>query len=337
MRGRPGGRTAAIECGFSEGVRSVASQDSKPVVLLVDDSVDVHRLLCARLRHEHISLVTAESGKEALEALKTHTPATILLDLDMPGMDGFELLRLLKDSPATHNIPVIVLSGLQGSDEKVTAFDLGAADYVTKPFDMAELRARLRASLRMHRLLQLLAERAEVDGLTGLGNRTQFNKRWAEKVAECQRYDQPLSLALLDVDHFKQINDTFGHPAGDEVLQGLAQLLLAQCRAVDVACRYGGEEFALIMPHTTAREAESVADRIRRAIAAVEWPRHPETPVTVSIGIVGADGAAAAAGMTPESWLEAVDRNLYAAKHKGRNRVMATALGTPKLGIARAG
>jgi two-component system cell cycle response regulator len=315
----------------------VDNQEHKPAVLLIDDSVDVHRLLGARLRHEHISLVTAASGREALDKLAAQTPATILLDLDMPGMDGFELLRKLKDSAATHNIPVIILSGLQGSDEKVTAFDLGAADYVTKPFDMAELRARLRASLRMAHLLKLLADRADVDGLTGLGNRAHFDKRWAEQVAECQRYNQPLTLALLDVDYFKRINDTFGHPAGDEVLQGIAALLMRQCRTPDVTCRYGGEEFALIMPHTGPEDAVGVADRIREAIAGLQWPRHPETPVTVSIGLVGAAGSEGAGRLTPESWLEAVDRNLYAAKGKGRNRVVATSLCAPKGTLARAG
>ncbi|MBX3357869.1 MAG: diguanylate cyclase [Phycisphaeraceae bacterium] len=301
--------------------------DHKPLVLLIDDSVDVHRLLRARLKHEHINLVAASNADEAMVVLESATPATILLDLDMPGTDGFSLLRTLKDRTSTHSIPVIILSGLQGSEDKVTAFDLGAADYITKPFDMAELRARLRATLRLHHLLRLLADRADLDGLTGLGNRSHFNKRWAEKVSEAHRYKRPLSLALLDVDLFKRVNDTFGHPAGDEVLQGLAAMLLRECRRPDVACRFGGEEFALIMPSTSPSEAMVVAERVRVALAETVWPRHPDARVTVSVGIVGT--GIGGGSQSPEVWIEAADRNLYTAKNAGRNRVVATSLDNP--------
>jgi diguanylate cyclase (GGDEF)-like protein len=312
----------------------VNTDDSKPVVLLIDDSVDVHRLLRARLRHEHIQLHAVASGVEAMAAMQTMSPATILLDLDMPEQDGFSLLRQLKDTAGTHNIPVIILSGLQGSDDKVTAFDLGAADYVTKPFDMAELRARLRATLRLHHLLALLADRADLDGLTGLGNRSHFNKRWAEKVAEAQRYNRPLTLAILDVDHFKRVNDTFGHPAGDEVLLGMATLLQHELRRPDVACRYGGEEFALILPSTGPEDAGVLGERIRQELSQRVWPRHPESPVTVSIGIAGTHGSCA--GITMEQWIEAADRNLYTAKRNGRDRIVVTSVDTPPQ-LAKAG
>lgn len=306
---------------MEDPTRVPESNDSKPIVLLVDDSADVHRLLQARLRHEQIHLLSTTRASEALELARQHKPSTILLDLDMPDMDGFEVLRSLKDNPATHNLPVIVLSGLHGSEDKVTAFDLGATDYVTKPFDLAELRARLRAALRMDHLLRLLAERADVDGLTGLGNRAAFDKRWAEKVAECRRYNHPLSLALLDIDFFKRINDTWGHPAGDQVLVGVAQLLQRECRVPDVACRYGGEEFVLIMPNTGPDDAQAVADRIRTALTEITWPKHPEHIVTMSIGLAGTDGGAPEE-LTAALWLEAADRNLYAAKRSGRNRVI---------------
>jgi len=312
----------------------VSTNDTKPLVLLVDDSIDVHRLLSARLRHEQIRMASLLKGSEAVEAVKADVPAVILLDLDMPDMDGFEVLRALKDDPATNNVPVIVLSGLNGSEDKVTAFDLGATDYVTKPFDLAELRARLRAALRLDHLLKLLAERADVDGLTGLGNRAHFNKRWAEKVAECKRYGQPLSLAIIDIDLFKRVNDTYGHPAGDEVIQGVANLLLRECRSHDVPCRFGGEEFVLIMPHTGPKDATAVTNRIREALAAVVWQRHPESPVTLSAGMVGCDGACV---VTPEEWLEKADRNLYDAKRGGRNKVVSTELEPGSCELAQAG
>ncbi len=300
----------------------------KPLVLLVDDSVDVHRLLQVRLRHEQIRLVAAYKASEAIDLARKDRPASILLDLDMPDTDGFETLRRLKDDSALNNVPVIVLSALSSSEDKVTAFDLGATDYVTKPFDLAELRARLRAALRLDSLLHLLAERADVDGLTGLGNRAHFNKRWAEKVAECKRYPNPLSLAMMDVDFFKRINDTYGHPAGDEVLQGVAKLLQKECRTPDVPCRFGGEEFALIMPSTGPRDAMSVAERIREALMNVVWPRHSEHKVTISIGVVGTESGIGE--FTPEKWLELADKNLYTAKHSGRNKVVASDLLTDK-------
>jgi diguanylate cyclase (GGDEF)-like protein len=306
----------------------VPSTPDKPLVLLVDDSIDVHRLLQARLRHEQIRLVAAMRANEGLELARKERPAVILLDLDMPDVDGFEMLRQIKDDSAINSVPVIVLSALSSSEDKVTAFDLGATDYVTKPFDLAELRARLRAALRLDNLLHLLAERADVDGLTGLGNRAHFNKRWSEKVSECRRYPQPLSLAMIDADFFKRINDTYGHPAGDEVLQGIAKLLQAECREADVPCRYGGEEFALIMPSTGPNEAMIVAERIREALMKIVWPRHAEHPVTMSVGLVGTDGQIGDA--TAEQWLELTDKNLYTAKHSGRNRVVATELTTGK-------
>jgi len=314
----------------------VPHDDAKPTVLLIDDSIVVHRLLMARLKHENFVLLTSLSGKDAIRKIQVAPPSVVLLDLEMPEMDGFEVLRALKENAVTLNIPVIVLSGRADSEDKVTAFDLGAADYVTKPCDLAELRARLRAALRLDRLLKLLADRAEVDGLTGLGNRAAFNKRWAEKVSEFQRYKTPLSIAMVDADHFKRINDTYGHPAGDEVLQGVAQMLQNESRAADVVCRYGGEEFAVIMPGTGPREAAAVAERIRASIGAVSWPRHPESPVTVSIGLAGTDTSAP--GVTAEQWLELADRNLYTAKHQGRNRVVATDLSSVTgQGLAKAG
>ncbi len=313
----------------------MSTSETKPLVLLVDDSIDVHRLLSARLRHEQIRMTCLLKGAETIAAAKADTPAVILLDLDMPDMDGFEVLRALKEDPATNNVPVIVLSGLNGSEDKVTAFDLGATDYVTKPFDLAELRARLRAALRLDHLLKLLSERADVDGLTGLGNRAHFNKRWAEKVAESKRYNQPLSLAIIDIDFFKRVNDTYGHPAGDEVIQGVARLLQSECRSHDVPCRFGGEEFALIMPHTGPKDAAAVTDRMRQALADVVWQRHPENPVTFSAGMVGCEGVSG--DLTPEQWLEQADRNLYSAKRAGRNRVVSTELEPGACELAKAG
>jgi two-component system, cell cycle response regulator len=304
--------------------------DSLPTVLVIDDSMDVHRLLRARLRHEEIELISAEDGKRGIETARSALPAMILLDLDMPDMDGFEVLRCLKNDPATLHIPVIVLSGLQSAQDKVMAFDLGAIDYITKPFNLTELRVRVRSALRMHRLVQMLAQCAQLDGLTGLWNRSYFDKRWSDEVAANQRHGRPLSLAMLDVDHFKQINDTYGHPAGDAVLQGMSKMLQRECRQEDVACRYGGEEFALVMPDTSPAAALRVCERIREAMAEIAWPRHPERVITLSVGL---SGASAAVSLNPAQWLELADQNLYLAKRSGRNRVVMTEA-DPKLRLA---
>lgn len=299
------------------------TSESKPTVLVIDDSVDAHRLIRARLKHEHVELIDAFNGAEGIALAKKSPPSMILLDLDMPEMDGFAVLRALKGDSATSTIPVVVLSGLHEAEDKVTAFDLGASDYVTKnlssPADVAELRARIRSVLRLERLLRLLSERAEIDGLTGLGNRAQFNRRFAQELAQNQRYGHPLALAIFDADHFKKVNDTFGHPAGDEVLVGLGKIIVASSRASDVPCRFGGEEFALIMPATNAVDGATVCERIRLALQAAVWPRHPEHQVTLSIGLVGVDGATALAA---DQLLEHADKALYDAKKAGRNRLI---------------
>jgi len=292
--------------------------DNAPVVLLIDDCEDVHRLLKTRLRFEAFDISGALTGAEGLALAGRLKPAIILLDLDMPDMDGFEVLRRLKDDPDASDIPVLVISGMHSPHDKVTAFDLGAVDYITKPFDLTELRMRVRSAMRTRQLVLMLAQKAQIDGLTGLWNRAYFDRRWSNETSRVKRYDGALSLSLLDLDHFKAINDTYGHPAGDEVLQTFAQLMLQEIRQSDVACRYGGEEFVIIMPDTGPRDASAVCERIRARLEATVWPRHPSRPLTVSVGIVGASGPTA---MTAKKWLERVDALLYEAKSAGRNRV----------------
>lgn len=311
------------------------SDEPLPMVLVIDDSADVHRLLKARLRHEELQLATATDGHEGVRAVRELKPAVVLLDLDMPGMDGFEVLRVLMDDPATVHIPVIVLSGLSSAQDKVTAFDLGASDYITKPFNLTELRVRVRSALRMHRLVQMLAQRAHIDGLTGLWNRTHFDRRLEDEVAGCVRHGRPLSVAFIDIDHFKAVNDAYGHPSGDAVLQGLARILQRESRQGDAACRYGGEEFVLILPDTAPADAAAHCERIRTNLEKTVWPRHPERPVTASFGIAGS----VRPGPVPaEEWIEAADRSLYEAKSGGRNRVAVCDLGiAERAPLARAG
>jgi|TARA_R110000782_G_scaffold57258_16_gene119704 diguanylate cyclase (GGDEF)-like protein len=305
--------------------------DQQPLVLVVDDCEFVHQLLHARLRSESIRIESVLRGADTIERAVTTTPALILLDLNMPEIDGFEILRLLKDDPKTIHIPVIVLSGQDSAEDKVTAFDLGAVDFISKPFDMTELRARIRVALRMQALVQMLAQRAQIDGLTGLCNRASFDARWRQEHERASRANAPLSLAMFDLDEFKSVNDTYGHPAGDAVLIGLAQLISRTVRVSDIACRYGGEEFAIIFPETTPAEANAICERLRGACEQIVWPKHPGRAVTLSIGIAGTGNAS---GIAASTWVETADRNLYSVKRSGRNRVMLTDLGQGKLRVA---
>jgi two-component system cell cycle response regulator len=305
-------------------VSSVSS--GRPKVLIIDDSPDVHRLMTVRLKNEGIDLYSALSGQEGIEKAKDLLPTLILLDLEMPMMHGVEVLAQLKTNPITHDIAVIVVSANQHAADKVKVFDLGAVDYVVKPFELTELRVRLRQALKMQELIHMLAQRAQLDGLTGLWNRAFFNTRWTQEYSRSLRYGTPISVAFIDIDHFKSVNDTFGHSAGDAALCGVARLLVKECRQHDLVCRYGGEEFVVMMPETAAPDAALVCERIRGAVEATAWPRHPDRKITISIGIAG---GRAFDPLSRETWVEIADKNLYAAKHSGRNRVITTDMSSP--------
>ena len=307
-----------------------------PTVLLIDDSQFVHRLLDARLRSESIVLKGAEDGQLGIKMAFEDPPALILLDLDMPVMDGFETLRALKEDPRTRDVPVIVLSGMNSSQDKVAAFDLGAIDFVTKPFELTELRARVRSSLKMYALLQMLAQKAQIDGLSGLYNRQYFDDRFRNEFDRTIRHGQALSVAMIDIDHFKSVNDTYGHPAGDSVIAGVAKLITRETRSIDISCRYGGEEFALIMPETEPEEALQLCERIRAKCEEISWSRHPTRTVTISVGVVGMTEGQSL-NSTPEAWVEAADRNLYDAKQSGRNQVKATGIDGGPVRYSKAG
>lgn len=312
-----------------------SDNSSTPTVLLIDDSQFVHRLLDARLRSESIELRSAEDGKSGIELAVECTPALILLDLDMPVLDGFETLRMLKDDPRTRDIPVIVLSGMNSSQDKVAAFDLGAIDFVTKPFELTELRARVRSSLKMFALLQMLSQKAQIDGLSELFNRTYFDDRLRSEFDRAIRHGQALSIAMIDIDHFKSVNDTYGHPAGDSVITGVAKLISRETRSVDIACRYGGEEFAIIMPETEPERALQLSERIRILCEQMNWSRHPTRSITISVGVVGLREGQSIQ-VTPETWVEKADRNLYDAKQTGRNRVKGTSIDGEIINLAKA-
>jgi len=264
----------------------------------------------------------ARDATEGMAQAIAASPDLILLDLDMPGTDGMTLCRQLKADLTLAHIPVIFLTGTLDTATKVQAFDLGAVDYVTKPFDAVELKARVRAALRTKRYHDLLVTKAQIDALTGLWNRGRFNVQLASELSALERHGHPVSLLLLDIDHFKSINDRFGHPFGDLVLQRVARVLTDASRETDVVCRYGGEEFAVILRHTEAAGARVIAERMRGTIEAeVFLAGQQSVPVTASFGVAGSDTAESVAKTTGEALLKTADQALYAAKSNGRNRV----------------
>lgn len=289
-------------------------------ILIVDDSQPIHTLVKARLADEPVELISAYDGESAIHLAGELQPDLVLLDVDMPVQDGFEVCRRLKSTPDTLAIPIIFLTGAASTEEKIKGLELGAVDYITKPFDPAELRARVRATLRTKYLMDLLAKKAMIDGLTGLWNRAYFEQRFSQESSSAIRAGRPLSLVITDVDHFKSVNDAFGHPAGDDVLRGVAQTIQEQCRTEDVVCRYGGEEFVIIAPNISIEGAHALAERIRLAVASRAVVRRSgEIRVTCSFGVADRE-ICGTAGM-----LEAADRALYHAKFTGRNRVILAA------------
>ena len=305
--------------------RRSAAPPGVPRVLVIDDSPDSHALLAARLRSERLELITAMNAHQGVELALERAPDLVLLDLDLPDVSGLDVCRRLQTDPRTMNVPVLFLTGTEDPSVKAAALDLGAVDYVTKPFDPAELRARVRSALRTKHYHDMLATRAQLDGLTGLWNREYFDRRLQEELSAAQRHGQPLSIALIDLDHFKRVNDTYGHPFGDHTLQAFAAGLTRTVRTSDVACRYGGEEFVVILRQTGAMEALKAAERMRSMVAQLKLhSRGQPVPVTASLGVAALEQQSSAKppSVRPELLIQAADTALYRAKNEGRNRVV---------------
>lgn len=299
-----------------------------PRLLAIDDSELIHRLLRVRLDGEHLELHFASNASEGMLKAQQLLPEVILLDIELDEMDGFEVLSRLKQDPRTHDIAVIFISAASNTMDRVRGLDLGAVDFISKPFEVTELKARVRSALRMRHLVKMLEHRAQIDGLSGLWNRRYFDQRLTQEVSESRRHGNPLSLVMCDVDRFKRLNDQFGHPFGDRVIERVAQIL-AGGRTSDVACRYGGEEFGLILPSTSAERALEVAERLRVAIEAHVWSGHADLVVTASFGV--ADFRALGTDASPEDLVRAADAALYRAKQQGRNRIeLSTGLARPE-------
>jgi len=295
------------------------------MVLIADDSLVVRAVVRAGLEGEGYQCVEAENGLDALERCRLDPPDVILLDIEMPGLDGHQVLIELKRDEYLRDIPVVFLTGRTGMNDVLTGLRAGAHDYLKKPFEPAELLARVGAATHVKKLQDQLRDRndelerlSHTDVLTGLGNRLHVEEQLSQRCNTARRYREPLSVALFDIDHFKQVNDTYGHPAGDLVLREFARRLRHELRTDDIACRWGGEEFLIILPRTGLDEAKIVAERIRASIAVTPIPAGDlEIAVTVS------GGCAAGQGSSPDDLVKVADIRLYEAKAAGRNRIVA--------------
>jgi diguanylate cyclase (GGDEF)-like protein len=295
-------------------------------ILLIDDSKQIHTLVTSLLAEEPVTIHSAFAMETGLVLASSMRPDLILLDVEMPNADGFETCRRLKANPATANFPIIFLTARTTTEEKVRGLNLGAIDYVTKPFKLSELLSRVRAGLRTSELIHLLEERALIDPLTGLGNRAMFDERFAAEVGLRIRTGTPLSCIALDVDHFKLVNDNHGHPFGDHVLRQIAETLTKICRVEDVACRHGGEEFVVLAPQTSAAHAGLLAERMRVAIAKIPFTaKDPLSGQEELVTVTCSFGVADAVGTYDRSMLERADQALYQSKEQGRNRVSIAA------------
>ncbi len=286
--------------------------------LCIDDDPVVHDLIDFHLEGVVDRILHAEHPASGLSLASHEAPDVILLDVEMPYMDGFQVCRELKQMSVTRDIPVIFLTSDNATHHVARGLDLGGADYVIKPFVAIELQARVRAALRTRRMIELLRVHARVDALTGLKNRGALEEALARQAAGVARKGGGYAVVMLDVDHFKRVNDTYGHGIGDEVLRQLGAVLGASCRPADMATRYGGEEFALVLADTSQEAAIGVCERLLAAIRAIRVPvPGGEFGFTISAGLAMAGGEYPA-----DDVLQRADEALYHAKELGRDRLV---------------
>jgi diguanylate cyclase (GGDEF)-like protein len=309
-------------------MNSVAQQPS--TILVVDDTANTLELIAVMLGTEH-RVLTAGDADAGLRIALQEEPDLILLDIRMPGVDGYQLCRLLKGDPVTREIPVIFVTAMDEEREEAKGLELGAIDYITKPLSPPILKARVRNHLDLKRQRDQLRRLSAVDGLTGLANRRAFGEALEKEWRGAVRRNAPISLLMTDIDDFKQFNDAYGHLAGDEALKRVASALAgAALRPADMVARYGGEEFVVLLPDTGANEAALVADRLLLAVRRLAIPHEHSRGwqfVSLSVGLASArPGRANGANEV----LDLADRMLYQAKGSGRNRVVTANLETPE-------
>lgn len=305
----------------------------KANLLIVEDSEAQGKELKAKLEGLGYAVAWVKTGIEALKACNRARPDLVLLDVVLDDMDGYSVCRWLKLHENTRDIPVIMTTVRGAVSDKVEGLQVGADDYLAKPLEDRELEARIYAALRtqaarlelkkrnlqLEEMLHSAESLAITDSLTGLFNRRRFCDVARREFAITVRYGHPLSCVMVDLDHFKLINDSHGHAAGDTVLRDVAQALCQNLREVDVACRYGGEEFAILLPHTSKENGRVVAERMAQRIRRLSCDFDGKTiTVTASFGVASASDVASG---NWEDLIRAADTALYQAKRGGRNQI----------------
>ena len=295
-----------------------------PSILIVDDNVHLIALM-GRMLAPLAQISFATHGAAALQQMLAHRPDLVLLDEEMPGMSGHEVCDAMRGHSDLAAIPVMFVTGHHDADAEVRALTAGAVDFISKPVHEAVLLARVRTQLRLKELSDQLRRSAMSDGLTGLANRGELDRRLTLEMARAARQASTLSVLMLDVDHFKLFNDRYGHPAGDQCLRAVAGVLQAHARrATDLAARFGGEEFALVLPEASISDAQDAAERVRAdvlALAIAHAGSSTAPHVTVSIGVASCRPLPDAGEQAVAELISQADRALYGAKALGRNRV----------------
>ncbi len=286
--------------------------DVSGLILVADDSAVMRAVLRGELTKHGWDVAEAVDGVHAVERCRELRPHILLLDIEMPRMNGYQVLATLTADPELADIPVIFLTGRDSGRDVAEGLRRGAHDYLRKPFEPVELLARLLVAHRTRVLREELRDLAMTDALTGLHNRRWMQEQLTTLASRYRRHGNPLSAVLIDVDHFKQINDVKGHEAGDAMLRTIAQRITARLRMEDLVARWGGEEFLVLTPETHVGPAATLAEDLRAAVEA----SGEGGSATISLGV-----AEMRAGMTPSDLVRQADDAMYAAKAAGRNRV----------------
>jgi len=301
-------------------------------ILIVDDDRLSSNVVAAMVRKEGHDAIIANTWTEAIERFTREDIDLVLMDAVMPTVDGFKLTGILRQRTSTY-VPVVFVTGLADSKSRLQGVESGGDDYLVKPIDALDLRIRLMAMLRIRRLTRALevrtsrlAQLANIDNLTGLLNRRTLEERLSDEVSQAILADKPLAAMMIDIDHFKKINDTHGHSVGDVVIANVGQVLDESVRATDLAFRYGGEEFLVLCPETTSKQAGDLADRIRILFCQRTEALAPSGRQTLSIGVaVTNELGLSKISRTAEfesNLMTTADKALYQAKAQGRDRVV---------------
>lgn len=301
--------------------------DSRPRILAIDDT-PTNLLALGAVLGDDFALQVATSGAAGLALAGQSAPDLILLDVMMPDMNGFETCRRLKADPLTRDIPVIFVTALDSPEDETFGLEAGAVDFISKPLNSAVVRARVRTHITLKHQADLLRSMSFVDGLTGVANRRQFDEALQREWRACLRTGTSLALIMIDIDYFKQFNDTYGHPAGDACLRAIAGILNGEIsRSHDLIARYGGEEFVCLLPDINLAGAQIKAEQLRQVVHSLSIPHAASSTAPVVTVSVGLALFIPSSELTPEQLVAAADAELYTAKRAGRNRVCCAACG----------